>query len=50
MLSPRELNVDLLPENAQTWVNQHLKFTHGSGLVMSPVNDKGSRGTAGFLS
>ncbi len=44
MLSPRELNVGLLPENAQTWVNQHLKFTHGSGLVMSPVNQKDSEG------
>ena len=44
MLSPRELNVGLLPDNAQTWVNQHLKFTHGSGLVMSPVNAKDSEG------
>jgi len=44
MLSPRELNVSLLPENAQTWVNRHLKFTHGSGLVMSPVNRKDSEG------
>ncbi|HYA34059.1 MAG TPA: UPF0182 family protein, partial [Candidatus Binataceae bacterium] len=44
MLSPRELNVSLLPENAQTWVNRHLKFTHGSGLVMSPVNRKDNEG------
>ena len=49
MLAPRELNVGLLPENAQTWVNQHLKFTHGSGLVMSPVNEKDYRGLAGIL-
>jgi len=48
MLSPRELNVGLLPENAQTWVNQHLKFTHGSGLVMSPVNEKDSEGLPVF--
>jgi len=48
MLSPRELNVGLLPENAQTWVNQHLKFTHGSGLVMSPVNQKDSEGLPVF--
>jgi uncharacterized protein len=38
MLAARELNLDLLPANAQTWVNRHLKFTHGYGLVMSPVN------------
>ena len=44
MLSARELNVELLPENAQTWVNQHLKFTHGYGLVMSPVNTKDQEG------
>ncbi len=48
MLAPRELNVGLLPENAQTWVNQHLKFTHGSGLVMSPVNEKDSEGLPVF--
>jgi uncharacterized membrane protein (UPF0182 family) len=44
MLSARELNADLLPANAQTWVNRHLKFTHGVGLVMSPVNRKDSEG------
>ena len=44
MLSPREMNVDLLPENAQTWINRHLKFTHGYGLVMSPVNAKDQEG------
>ena len=49
MLSPRELNVGLLPENAQTWVNQHLKFTHGSGMVMSPVNEKDSEGLPVFF-
>jgi len=44
MLSARELNVDLLPDNAQTWVNRHLKFTHGYGIVMSPVNTKDQEG------
>ncbi|HVA69166.1 MAG TPA: UPF0182 family protein [Candidatus Binataceae bacterium] len=48
MLSPRELNISLLPENAQTWVNRHLKFTHGSGLAMSPVNAKDSEGLPVF--
>jgi uncharacterized membrane protein (UPF0182 family) len=37
MLSPRELASSLLPENAQTWVNLHVLFTHGNGVVMSPV-------------
>ena len=37
MLSARELESTLLPPNAQTWVNLHLLFTHGNGVVMSPV-------------
>ncbi len=44
MLSARELNVDLLPADAQTWVNRHLKFTHGYGVVMSPVHAKDQEG------
>jgi hypothetical protein len=38
MLSARELAYSQLPKEAQTWVNQRLKYTHGYGLVMSPVN------------
>jgi uncharacterized protein len=44
MLSARELNSSLLPQNAQTWVNLHLLFTHGNGIVMSPVTQKTSEG------
>jgi uncharacterized membrane protein (UPF0182 family) len=36
-LSARELDSTLLPPNAQTWVNLHVLFTHGNGVVMSPV-------------
>jgi uncharacterized membrane protein (UPF0182 family) len=38
MLAARELNQSRLPPDAQTWINQHFKFTHGIGLAMSPVN------------
>ena len=38
LLAARELNQARLPADAQTWINQHFKFTHGFGLVMSPVN------------
>lgn len=48
MLSAREMNLDQLPETAQTWVNQHLKFTHGAGLAMSPVNRKDTEGLPVF--
>ena len=38
MLAARELAFNRVPPKAQTWVNQRLKYTHGYGLVMSPVN------------
>ena len=38
MLSAREMDYTEAPAEAQTWVNQRLKFTHGYGVVMSPVN------------
>lgn len=38
MLALRELNVESLPDQAQTLVNRHFKYTHGYGVVMSPVN------------
>jgi len=44
MLSARELQSSLLPPNAQTWVNRHLLFTHGNGVVMSPVTRKSTEG------
>lgn len=37
MLSVRELNVDSLTAQAQTLINRHFKYTHGYGIVMSPV-------------
>jgi len=44
MLSARELEPTLLSSNAQTWVNLHLLFTHGNGVVMSPVTQKSQEG------
>ncbi len=37
-LAARELPVSEIPARAQTWVNDHLIYTHGYGVVMSPVN------------
>ena len=48
MLSARELEPSMLPANAQTWVNLHLLFTHGSGVVMSPVTEKSTEGLPSF--
>jgi uncharacterized protein len=43
-LAARELAPSLLSANAQTWVNLHLLFTHGNGVVMSPVTQKSAEG------
>ncbi|MFT4580092.1 MAG: uncharacterized membrane protein (UPF0182 family) [Nitrospinales bacterium] len=36
LLSPRELLSSSLPN--RTWINEHLTFTHGYGVSLSPVN------------
>jgi hypothetical protein len=38
LLAARELNQSKLPVDAQTWINQRFKFTHGNGIAMNPVN------------
>jgi len=38
MLAARELNTQQI-QGQQTWLTQHLIYTHGYGLVMSPVNE-----------
>ncbi len=38
LISPRELDYQAVPPQAQTWVNQHLVYTHGYGFTLSPVN------------
>ena len=48
MLAARELAPSLLSANAQTWVNLHLLFTHGNGVVMSPVTEKSTEGLPNF--
>jgi uncharacterized protein len=49
MLAPRELNIAGLPSQSQTWVNQHLVYTHGFGVVVSAVNQVTSDGSPDFL-
>ena len=38
-LGARELPASEIPYRAQTWVNEHLIYTHGYGVVMNPVNE-----------
>ena len=47
MLSARELNYAALP--SRTWVNEQLTYTHGYGIVLSPVNRILREGEPDFL-
>jgi uncharacterized membrane protein (UPF0182 family) len=49
MLAPRELRLSGLPATAQTWVNQHITYTHGYGVTVSAVNQVASGGSPDFL-
>jgi uncharacterized membrane protein (UPF0182 family) len=48
-LAARELNPSQLPAPARTWVNAHLVYTHGYGVVMSPVNEVTGDGMPKFV-
>ena len=48
LVSPREMDIRNLPEQAQTWVNEHLVYTHGYGVVMNPVDVVTSEGLPAF--
>ena len=49
MLAARELNLDGLPPQARTWVNEHITYTHGFGVAMSAVNQVLADGSPDFL-
>lgn len=44
LVSGREMNVDQLREDARSWQNVRLSYTHGYGLVMSPTNQQTQEG------
>ena len=47
MLSPREMHYPSLP--SRTWVNEHLTYTHGYGMVLGPVNRVTAEGLPEFF-
>jgi uncharacterized protein len=49
MLSARELNVDKLAEDAKTWTNERLVFTHGFGITAVPVDAVTPQGQPDYL-
>src|SRR5690625_8027173 len=45
----RELSTDDLPDQAKTWVNSTLRYTHGYGVAMSHVNQVTSQGQPEYM-
>jgi len=48
-LSARELNQAQLPAGARNWINEHLSYTHGYGVVMTPAGQGGDEPMVWFL-
>ncbi|OZU90570.1 membrane protein [Virgibacillus indicus] len=48
-IGARELSTVDLPSQAQTWVNQNLRYTHGYGVAMSHVNKITSQGQPEYM-
>ena len=48
-IAPREINLESLKDNSNTWQNRHLVYTHGYGVVMSKVNSVTSEGQPDFV-
>ncbi|MGP4107722.1 UPF0182 family membrane protein [Virgibacillus sp. L01] len=48
-LGARELNTVDLPDQAKTWVNKNLRYTHGYGLAMSHVNQVTAQGQPEYM-
>ena len=44
MLSARELNIDDMPEIRRDWFKRTYVYTHGYGVVMSPVSETDNDG------
>ncbi|WP_295613569.1 UPF0182 family protein [Chamaesiphon sp. GL140_3_metabinner_50] len=49
LIAARELDYTAVPAQAQTWVNQHLIYTHGYGFTISPVNRVATGGLPEYL-
>jgi len=49
LIAARELDYSAVPAAAQTWVNQHLVYTHGYGFTVSPVNRVAEGGLPDYL-
>ncbi|MCZ6789130.1 MAG: UPF0182 family protein [Chloroflexi bacterium] len=49
LIGARELQPENLPDEAQSWVNQRLQYTHGFGAAASPVTEFTEEGRPEFF-
>ncbi len=48
-LSPREIDFSNLPGGARNWINEHLTYTHGFGVVMTPASQASGEAMTWYL-
>lgn len=48
-LAARELNIEALTGSGKNWVNTHLQYTHGYGIVMTPSAQDGDEPMTWFI-
>jgi hypothetical protein len=48
-LAARELNLNEMPTGARNWPNDHLLYTHGYGVVMTPAGQGGDEPMTWFI-
>ncbi|MGE5583290.1 MAG: UPF0182 family protein [Bacillota bacterium] len=49
MIAARELNTDRLADQAKTWINLHLTYTHGYGVSANQVSEFSGQGQPIFI-
>lgn len=48
-IAAREIDIKKLPPEAQNWENNHLRYTHGYGAVVSPTAQEAGKPIAWYL-
>ncbi len=49
VVAVRELNTSGLRDQQRNWINEHLVYTHGNGIVLAPANRVNPQGQPNFV-
>ena len=49
IIAARELDYNTVTQEAKTWINKHLVYTHGYGFTLSPVNTVAAGGLPDYF-